>query len=66
MVVSAMTLVGGTKLLVWMAALLLTNLLTAVIFTVTNQTYQSGIEAPAIYSLIRSLVDSVYTMYGWV
>ena len=39
MVVSAMTVVGGTKLLVWTAALLLTNLLTAVIFTVTNQPY---------------------------
>lgn len=42
MVVSAMTVVGGTKLLVWTAALLLTNLLTAVIFTVTNQPYYSG------------------------
>ena len=38
MVLSGMAVVGGTKLFLWTAALILTNLLTAVIFTITSQT----------------------------
>ena len=39
MVVSAMTVVGGTKVILWTGALVFTNLLTAAIFSVTYRSY---------------------------